>query len=136
MFLLMCFPNIVMSADDNENDMLGALFKGADFYLVKPISMSDIKNLWQFAFTKKTDKMVATEGVSSISSDDTDNHILPNKWKKSHQDPKRKEATEVDKNVGGVNDDASVLKKQKLTWTSELHNKFLQAVRVLGIDGK
>lgn len=132
----MCFLKIVMSADDNENDMLGALFKGADFYLVKPISMNDIKTLWQFAFTKKTDKIVAAEGVSSISSDDTDNQIFPNKWRESHQNPKRKESTEVDKNAGEDNDDASVLKKPKLTWTSELHNKFLQAVRVLGIDGK
>ncbi|XP_031254734.1 two-component response regulator ARR14-like isoform X1 [Pistacia vera] len=127
------FPVVIMSADDSENDMLGGLFKGAALYLVKPITMNDIKNLWQFAFMKKTDRTVAAEDSSCISSDhDTENQIFANTGRQSHQNGKRKEPKEMEED----NDDISVLKKPKLIWTNGLHNRFLQAIRVLGIDGK
>lgn len=117
--------NIVMSADDKENDMLGCLFKGAAFYLVKPVTMNDIRNLWQFTFMKKTDRTMASEELSSISSEhDTESQIISKR-------ARREEQKEMEKDV----DNSSVLKKPKLIWTEELHNRFLQAIRVLGIDG-
>lgn len=119
-----------MSADGNENDMLGGLFKGAAFYLVKPITVHNIKNLWQFAFMKKMDPLLAAEFVSGDSPDE-DMEI-----EQSHRNAKRKEPKEMHNVEEDENGDSSVLKKPKLIWTNDLHNRFLRAVRVLGIDGK
>jgi two-component response regulator (ARR-B family) len=47
---------------------------------------------------------------------------------------KRKELEETD-NDDEDNDNLTVLKKPELVWTNELHNRFLQAIRILGVDG-
>ncbi|XP_044492959.1 two-component response regulator ARR2-like isoform X2 [Mangifera indica] len=105
--------------------VVSCLFKGAAFYLVKPVTMNDIRNLWQFTFMKKTDRTMASEELSSISSEhDTESQIISKR-------ARREEQKEMEKDV----DNSSVLKKPKLIWTEELHNRFLQAIRVLGIDG-
>uniref|UniRef100_A0A2N9JAU0 Response regulatory domain-containing protein n=1 Tax=Fagus sylvatica TaxID=28930 RepID=A0A2N9JAU0_FAGSY len=136
-------PNVVMSADDNENAMLGSLFKGAMLYLVKPITLDDIKNLWQFALMKNSEKTIAADGVSSVpgesseesaSDDDTESQLFENTRKQSHQKAKRKVPEETDKDEEEEDYDSSVLKKPKLIWTNELHNRFLQAIKLLGID--
>ena len=133
-----------MSADDNENTVLGSLFKGAALYLIKPITLNDMKNLWQFAFMKNSEKTLVVDGVSSVqgesseesaSDEDTESQSFENKRKQSLQKAKRIALEEMEKDEE-ENYDSSVLKKPKLTWTNELHDRFLQAIKVLGIDGK
>lgn len=46
-------PVFLMYVDYNGNAMLGGLFKGAILYLVKPVTMGDLKNLWQFVSSMK-----------------------------------------------------------------------------------
>ena len=133
-----------MSADDNENTVLGSLFKGAALYLIKPITLNDMKNLWQFAFMKNSEKTLVADGVSSVqgesseesaSDEDTESQSFENKRKQSLQKAKRIALEEMEKDEE-ENYDSSVLKKPKVTWTNELHDRFLQAIKVLGIDGK
>ena len=133
-----------MSADDNENTVLGSLFKGAALYLIKPITLNDMKNLWQFAFMKNSEKTLVADGVSSVqgesseesaSDEDTESQSFENKRKQSLQKAKIIALEEMEKDEE-ENYDSSVLKKPKLTWTNELHDRFLQAIKVLGIDGK
>lgn len=61
-----------MSVDYNGNAMLGGLFKGAMLYLVKPITMDDLKYLWQFALMKEREDLLAVEeeisGIEEESS--------------------------------------------------------------------
>lgn len=98
--------------------MLGGLFKGAVLYLLKPVTMNDLKNLWQFSFMNKKTS-IASKGMSSF------------------QKSKRKIIEEMDKNH--EKEDKAVFtlpKKQKVVWTNELHSRFLLAVKSLGIDGK
>lgn len=134
-----------MSADDNENTMLGSLFKGAALYLIKPITLNDMKNLWQFAFLKNSEKTLVADGESSVqgesseesaSDEDTESQSFENKRKQSLQKGKRIAPEETEKDEEEENYDSSVLKKPKLTWTNELHDRFLQAIKVLGIDSK
>ena len=134
-----------MSADDNENAVLGSLFKGAALYLLKPITLNDVKNLWQFAFMKNSEKTLVADVVSSVqgesseesaSDEDTESQSFENKRKQSLQKAKRIALEETEKDEEEENYDSSVLKKPKLTWTNELHDRFLQAIKVLGIDSK
>ncbi|KAG6746427.1 hypothetical protein POTOM_050967 [Populus tomentosa] len=49
-------PVIIMSSDDSEKVILRTLEGGAAFYIVKPISKDDLKNVWQYAVATKTGK--------------------------------------------------------------------------------
>ena len=53
----------------------------------------------------------------------------------SDQMGKRKELEETDIDDED-NDNLTVLKKPELVWTNELHYRFLQAIRIFGVDGK
>ena len=124
--------------------MLGWLYKGAALYLMKPIIKNDVKNLWQLAYRKKKRTTVSSPGSNSFhagfsaenaSSVTAGIPSLSSTMGQSDQMGKRKELEETDKDDED-NDNLTVLKKPKLVWTDELHNRFLQAIRILGIDGK
>ncbi|KAK4849489.1 hypothetical protein QYF36_025390 [Acer negundo] len=122
-------PVVIMSADGNEKDIMGEIYKGAIFCLVKPITMNNIKDLWQFAFMKIKDTPVVSEGSSVNSPDeDMEDQKFPYEVKQSHRNAKRREPIEEN------SDDSRILKKAKIVWTFELHSKFLEAVEELGID--
>ncbi|CAN6704289.1 unnamed protein product [Malus baccata var. baccata] len=57
---LSSFQITIMSDDDDENAMLmlGGMFKGAVYYIVKPLTMDSLKNQWQFAFINNRDAMI------------------------------------------------------------------------------
>ncbi|KAF3447586.1 hypothetical protein FNV43_RR12773 [Rhamnella rubrinervis] len=68
-------PLIMISADDRESVMLKALERGVALYIVKPVSLNDLKNLWQYVVAaKNTNKPAHTtshqsnKSVSSSSS--------------------------------------------------------------------
>ncbi|XP_058208286.1 two-component response regulator ARR12-like [Rhododendron vialii] len=58
-------PVVFMSADDQESVILRGLQSGAAFFLVKPISPNDLKNLWQYAVAKKKPKSAHIEVIES-----------------------------------------------------------------------
>ncbi|XP_022769503.1 two-component response regulator ARR2-like [Durio zibethinus] len=136
-------PVVLMSVDYNGNAMLGCLFKGAMLYLVKPITMDDLKNLWQFAFIKGRENLLAVEEISGIEEESSlenasgvnvESQPLISEGRQNLQKVKRKRSDEM-LNDEDDNDDSTAPKKPKLIWTNELHNRFLQAMKVLGIDG-
>lgn len=118
---LLCIA--VMSDDDDVNTMLDCLFKGAVFFFVEPLTMSSLKNLWQFAFTKRNAVIDMTKKESNVHVESQAE--IPN--------AKRKRSEGMDKYEER---DSTALKKPRIIWTTELHHRFLRAVRLLGIDGK
>ncbi|XP_038681854.1 two-component response regulator ARR14-like [Tripterygium wilfordii] len=129
-------PIVIMSADSGNNAILGGFLKGAAFYLVKPLVMKDVKNIWQFAYMSKREKKMMVKEVGSFKYDDESGDDLECVRNTENQDSllgKRKEPEEMNKE--DVEDDSGFeKKKRKLVWTHELHEKFLQAVKVLGVD--
>ncbi|XVF73291.1 hypothetical protein PTKIN_Ptkin12aG0189800 [Pterospermum kingtungense] len=135
-------PVVLMSVDYNGNAMLGGLFKGAIFYLIKPVTMDDLKYLWQFAFMKERENLPAMEEISGIEEEsslenasgvDVVTQPLINEGRQNLQNGKRKTSDEMQNNEED-NGDSAARKKPKRVWTNELHNRFLQAIKVLGID--
>ncbi|KAI6702450.1 hypothetical protein NL676_011586 [Syzygium grande] len=131
-------PVIIMTADNNEGTMLGALLHGASLYLLKPISKFDIRDLWQFSFMRKRDQMAQITGDSTDQDsskkggDDEPESRLPSIGdKRGEARPRNQEFKEVD---GDKEGDLRLPKKTKLTWTNELHEKFVRAIQVIGID--
>ncbi|KAI4356876.1 hypothetical protein L6164_000861 [Bauhinia variegata] len=103
-----------MSADANESSMVGALERGATRYIAKPIMFSDLGGLWQFATWSKSKEMRKdSEGA------------------KSKKQPEQKVGkNEEGKAIGGQ----LVFKRKRLTWTKELHQRFMDAINTIGVE--
>ena len=128
----------VMTADDDQSSMSKALCKGAKLYFIKPILISDLRGLWQFAMWKRKDRTVASEDVSEgiIVNKDQGCQSFKNKGNTSLQSAKGKEQELVDKDKEGEKNESFVQKRKRITWTDGLHTKFLEAVKLAGVDGK
>ncbi|XP_048426102.1 two-component response regulator ARR2-like [Pyrus x bretschneideri] len=149
-------PVVIMSDDDDANAMLGGLFKGAVYYIVKPLTMDSLKNLWQFAFISNRDAVTINnnrDAVIDLTADDSSGEfqqeytsnegleiesIMKKEKQISHRKSlKRKNPEGMNKDKGGDNSDSTCTqKKPKMVWTNELHKKFVQAVTLLGVDSK
>lgn len=137
----------VMSADSNEDAMLTSLKKGAVCRLVKPIAIESMRDLWQYVFLKRKEKQLQPTGqksdlpVESIGENESD-QVVGGSALVSSGTSRYKEPTLTDLlEISNEKDEYSLItssarKKAKLTWTDELHNKFLFSIRELGVDSK
>ncbi|KAJ8540381.1 hypothetical protein K7X08_030300 [Anisodus acutangulus] len=138
--LEMDLPVIMMSADDSKDVVMKGVTHGACDYLIKPVRIEALKNIWQHVIRKKKHEFPKDKDFEQSTSledgdrqqkpqDDVDYSSSANEgnWKSSK---KRKE--EEDENED--RDDTSTLKKPRVVWSVELHQQFVQAVNQLGID--
>ncbi|XP_057476144.1 putative two-component response regulator ARR21 isoform X3 [Actinidia eriantha] len=151
-------PVVLMSADDKESVILKGLQNGAAFFIVKPISPNDLKNLWQYAVGKKKKTKVVIEEIGNIQETSQADHKACNKdpvqetlkygkgsddedvesassSKRSTKESKRKASAKDGSAERGENKADSVTpKKAKVVWTNALHNQFLEAIRSIGLE--
>ncbi|XP_057416078.1 two-component response regulator ARR2-like isoform X2 [Lotus japonicus] len=136
--LEMDLPVIMMSADDGKNVVLKGVTHGACDYLIKPVRIEALKNIWQHVVRKRKNEWKDTEQSGSAEeggdrqprpSDDADYSSSANEgsWRNSK---KRRD----DEEEGDERDDSSTLKKPRVVWSVELHQQFVAAVDQLGID--
>ncbi|XP_042484211.1 two-component response regulator ARR2 [Macadamia integrifolia] len=135
--LEMDLPVIMMSADDGKDVVMKGVTHGACDYLIKPVRIEAIKNLWQHVVRKRRNELKDFEQSGSVedcdrsqkTSDDVDyaSSVNEGSWKSSK---KRKD----DEDEGEERDDTSTLKKPRVVWSVELHQQFVVAVKQLGID--
>lgn len=133
--LEMDLPVIMMSADDSKNVVMKGVTHGACDYLIKPVRMEALKNIWQHVVRKKKNEWKDLEQSSSWDEGDQqqkqDDAVSSPGNEGSWKSSKRKaedEETDPDK------DDTSTLKKPRVVWSVELHQQFVAAVNQLGID--
>ncbi|KAL6509485.1 hypothetical protein OROGR_022795 [Orobanche gracilis] len=134
-------PVVLMSADDQEGVALQGLESGAAFFIYKPISPDDVRDLWQFAAIKRRKNQVV------IVNEETAPSLLPLEIRNN-----RNETTTISVSSSSVNEDRVMSKykdskrksdekkgetsqkKHKVIWTNSLHNRFLEAIRSIGLD--
>ncbi|OIW18399.1 hypothetical protein TanjilG_31539 [Lupinus angustifolius] len=116
--LEMDLPVIMMSADDSKNAVMKGVTHGACDYLIKPVQIDSVKNVWQHVVPKKKNEW--RDGEQSGSAEE-------GSWRSSKK--KRDEDEDADER-----DDTSALKKPRVVWSVELHQQFVAAVEQLGID--
>ncbi|GMI69655.1 hypothetical protein HRI_000634800 [Hibiscus trionum] len=126
-------PIILMSADYDRNAVIGSLFKGAMLYMVKPITMYDLKNLWQFAFIQQRENVSILDETSGIEEATSMESATGVDKRRNLRNRKRKRSDEIRDEKEEDIDGSVIQKKPKLVWTDELHNRFLQAIKLLGI---
>ncbi|RVW28447.1 Two-component response regulator ARR2 [Vitis vinifera] len=137
-------PIVMMSADDKETSILRGLEAGAAFYIVKPVNYDDLRNLWQYAVSSRKVKSVvnrkfkSSQGASLVQKTSVDVDIgsvaLLNDEKQNKRDTKNKAPIKV--NEGNEKEKAEIVttKKTKVIWTTALHNRFLEAIRKIGLE--
>ncbi|KAI3469326.1 hypothetical protein Pfo_025989 [Paulownia fortunei] len=137
--LEMDLPVIMMSADDSKNVVMKGVTHGACDYLIKPVRMEALKNIWQHVVRKKKHEWKEKDFEQSGSVDDGERHPQPpedvdysssaneGNWK--HSKKRKDEEDEAEER-----DDTSTLKKPRVVWSVELHQQFVTAVNQLGID--
>ncbi|KAH9626437.1 hypothetical protein KSS87_004939, partial [Heliosperma pusillum] len=132
--LEMDLPVIMMSADDSNNVVMKGVTHGACDYLIKPVRIEALKNIWQHVIRKKKNELKDVEQSSSWDEGDReqkqdDSALSPaneGSWKSS----KRKGEDEDSDD----RDDTTTLKKPRVVWSVELHQQFVAAVNQLGIE--
>ncbi|XP_075077952.1 uncharacterized protein LOC107770247 isoform X2 [Nicotiana tabacum] len=142
-------PVVLMSADDKEGTILKGLDGGAAFFLVKPISVDDLRDLWQYALLqKKKGKRVVLEEIDCLEKSSNCNKkslhevgesvssINENCYQHIKKEKSKRKSARTQRNADKDNsgNSAAPFKKAKVVWTNSLHNKFLEAIRDIGFD--
>ncbi|KAJ7955178.1 Two-component response regulator [Quillaja saponaria] len=135
--LEMDLPVIMMSADDGKSVVMKGVTHGACDYLIKPVRIEALRNIWQHVVRKRKNEWKDLEQSGSVEegdrhqkpSEDADYSSSANEgsWRSSKK--RKDEEEEADER-----DDTSTLKKPRVVWSVELHQQFVAAVNQLGID--
>ncbi|KAK2374754.1 hypothetical protein P8452_47280 [Trifolium repens] len=133
---LLKIPVIMMSLDNQPCSVMNSISNGACSYWTKPLHENLFKNMWQHVVRKafsQTDprELIEAKGLKKRGRDDVV-HV-------SKQPLAKKTRLEAKGLKKQGRDDVHVskqplAKKTRLSWTLDLHQKFLSAVNHLGIN--
>lgn len=138
--LEMDLPVIMLSANSDSKLVMKGITHGACDYLVKPVRLEELKNIWQHVIRRKK---VEPKNHKSNDQDkahqgggegERGSHLSGNADQNRKVNKKRKdEEYESDEN-GNDNEDPATQKKPRVVWSIELHKKFVTAVHQLGLE--
>ncbi|XP_047339556.1 two-component response regulator ORR22-like [Impatiens glandulifera] len=133
-------PVIMLSANGDTKLVMKGITHGACDYLLKPVRIEELKNIWQHVIRRKKndpkDQLVNNNNNNNNNDKNQLEVIDPNGFfdQNVKQNRKRKDQEGEDDDESNNNDDGSNQKKPRVVWTVELHRKFVSAVNHMGID--
>ncbi|KAJ8631145.1 hypothetical protein MRB53_024468 [Persea americana] len=143
----MGLPAILTSANCDVNVAMRGLEHGALYYLMKPVSMSEVRNIWQHIIRKSKEEKNDIEEMSSLgetkqkeSSSEENDKTDAAAGSGTSADQVELEPKKRKKGDLGVKTDAKGKKvktaerKARILWDAVLHNKFVKAIDQIGID--
>ncbi|PIN15970.1 hypothetical protein CDL12_11387 [Handroanthus impetiginosus] len=140
---------ILMSANANATLVKCAIEDGAFLFMEKPISVEELKYLWQHVLRGKTRKS-KEKGRSGEASSENHNQNYHQLGRKTSEDDNSTNEVTMNQYIStcqkgqdrpiGINSDNTIEErcmrpKMCTEWTPELHERFMDAVRQLG-DGR
>ncbi|KAK6912527.1 Signal transduction response regulator, receiver domain [Dillenia turbinata] len=142
--LEMDLPVIMLSAYGDTKLVMKGITHGACDYLLKPVRIEELKNIWQHVVRRKKydskdhnnfeskDMYHTANGgrQGTTGAGHSDQNVKLDKKRKDQGDNEDEECDETNHD----NDDPSNQKKPRVVWSVELHRKFVAAVNQLGID--
>ncbi|XP_034920863.1 two-component response regulator ARR11 isoform X1 [Populus alba] len=137
--LEMDLPVIMMSVDGETSRVMKGVQHGACDYLLKPIRMKELRNIWQHVFRKKIHEVRDIETLERVESFQMtrngsdhyeDGHVLCGEDLASIKKRKHIESKHDEKDTG----DSISTKKARVVWSVDLHQKFVKAVNQIGLD--
>ncbi|KAK1414010.1 hypothetical protein QVD17_29747 [Tagetes erecta] len=134
--LEMDLPVIMLSGNSDRKLVMKGITHGACDYLVKPVRLEELRNIWQHVIRRKVESKPQSK---SNNNQDKPNHEGgqeagsgdPNG--KVNRKRKDEDFEDFDDN-GNEDDDPSTQKKPRVVWSIDLHRKFVAAVNQLGIE--
>ncbi|THU71081.1 hypothetical protein C4D60_Mb08t31790 [Musa balbisiana] len=138
--LEMDLPVIMMSIDGETSRVMKGVQHGACDYLLKPVRMKELRNIWQHVYRKKMQELkeVETHSIDEVinilrngSEDIEDRHLMDETEMSSMR--KRKDIDNKEFGDQELNDPSTV-KKARVVWSVDLHQKFVNAVDQIGFD--
>nr|CAB3467268.1 unnamed protein product [Digitaria exilis] len=137
----------VLSVNGETKSVMKGITHGACDYLLKPVRIEELRNIWQHVVRRKFSKRERSnlEIYKELKPPSTDscyghNQIVGGASDQSGRiSKKRKEMHSDEEDDGDENDfqegdEPSAAKKPRVVWSVELHRKFVAAVNQLGID--
>ena len=130
----------VMSVDGETSRVMKGVQHGACDYLLKPVRMKELKNIWQHVFRKKIHEVREIENYEGHEeiynntrgrTDEFDEILVFNGGGLLHSSKKRK-----DSNIEQNPSNPVSVKKARIVWSVDLHQKFVNAVNLIGLDSK
>lgn len=130
----------MLSANGDTKVVMKGITHGACDYLLKPVRMEELKNIWQHVVRKKNsaprehnnsdngNSVVGGQGpITSGSSE--------HKLNRKRKDQNEEDGDDNEENTN-ENENTSSQKKARVVWSVELHRKFMAVVNHLGINSK
>ncbi|XP_051200674.2 two-component response regulator ORR24-like [Lolium perenne] len=133
--LEMDLPVIMLSVNGEKATVYKGIKHGACDYIVKPVDINDIRNIWQHVVRKNH---VAVNYNSSESDDAAQRVGKPAIAEGGAKSKKCSKQKRTDREGSDENRESrsvrTIRKKPRVSWTGDLHNRFLEVVNRLGID--
>lgn len=137
----------MLSAYGDPKLVMNGITHGACDYLLKPVRMEELKNIWQHVIRRKKS---TSKNQSQLPNQDKGNGesgqgahgaiTIANpdgKLNKRRKDQNEEEEEEEDgEDNENENDDPSTQKKPRVVWSVDLHRKFVTAVNQLGLESE
>lgn len=132
-----------MSVDGETSRVKKGVQHGACDYLLKPIRMKELRNIWQHVFRKRIHEVrdiESLEGLEGLQVTKSgydwfdDGHFFSGE---DMSTPTKKRKDLENKNdEKDFTDPLSSTKKARVVWSVDLHQKFVKAVNQIGYDSK
>ncbi|XP_022921832.1 two-component response regulator ORR22-like [Cucurbita moschata] len=142
--LEMDLPVIMLSAHSDTELVMKGIAHGACDYLLKPVRIEELKNIWQHVIRRKKlepktkNKLPNQDNIGNGGSEGEQGFSLTSNADNAKLNRKRKEQDDDEDEEGKENevdiDDPSNLKRPRVVWSVELHRKFVSAVNQLGLE--
>ncbi|ESQ42585.1 hypothetical protein EUTSA_v10015296mg [Eutrema salsugineum] len=140
--LEMDLPVIMLSAHSDYDSVMKGIIHGACDYLVKPVGLKELRNIWQHVVKKNITTYKKNISPSPQLLTPSESHLAPSGSKKRKEKVNdsggdEDESDREDEDGEGSEqdgDESSTRKKPRVVWSQELHQKFVNAVQQLGLD--
>ncbi|XP_010483380.1 PREDICTED: two-component response regulator ARR18 [Camelina sativa] len=139
--LEMDLPVIMLSAHSDYDSVMKGIIHGACDYLVKPVGLKELQNIWHHVVKKNIKSYAKTIGPSRQLLPPSESDLVPSVSKKRKEkvnDSGDEDDSDRDEDDGEGSeqdgDESGARKKPRVVWSQELHQKFVNAVQQLGLD--
>ncbi|WVZ59198.1 hypothetical protein U9M48_009384 [Paspalum notatum var. saurae] len=133
-------PTVIMSSNGDTSTVMKYITNGASDFLIKPVRIQELKNIWQHVFRKQIGKnRKMSNNVQQVDQLSSYPPIVlappPPCATRTTEISDEATATlesaardQIDTTVTDIRD----LRKPRLSWTVQLHRQFIEAVNSLG----
>ncbi|XP_031490529.1 two-component response regulator ORR24-like [Nymphaea colorata] len=146
----MDLPVVLISATADTEAITKAVLSGAKDFLIKPIRLEEIKNIWLHVERKKAFEFVersptndvGEEGIECVNEDEDEEEeedddvdhgksVMAASESNASEEESSYEQMEMETDNGDSNEGSLSRRKRRVVWTNELHGKFIEAMNMI-----